>query len=106
LGLIDNLLYFIGRQVQPRSQPTQIIDARAFGRIGVVKTNTRDDKKRATHNEVERRRRDKINGWISKLSKIVPTCTDESTNKGQVLKVNTDHLLLLLLILPLVLEMC
>ena len=31
----------------------------------------RDEKRRATHNEVERRRRDKINNWIIKLSKVV-----------------------------------
>ncbi|XP_022901740.1 upstream stimulatory factor 2 isoform X1 [Onthophagus taurus] len=32
----------------------------------------RDERRRATHNEVERRRRDKINNWIVKLSKIIP----------------------------------
>lgn len=32
----------------------------------------RDERRRATHNEVERRRRDKINNWIMKLSKIIP----------------------------------
>lgn len=41
----------------------------------------RDDKRRATHNEVERRRRDKINNWILKLSKIIPECKQEP-NKG------------------------
>jgi len=41
-------------------------------------------KKRATHNEVERRRRDKINGWINKLAKIVPSCNDDNTKQGQV----------------------
>uniref|UniRef100_A0A1A9ZIC4 BHLH domain-containing protein n=1 Tax=Glossina pallidipes TaxID=7398 RepID=A0A1A9ZIC4_GLOPL len=33
----------------------------------------RDDKRRATHNEVERRRRDKINSWIFKLKEMLPT---------------------------------
>ena len=43
----------------------------------------RDDRRRATHNEVERRRRDKINNWIVRLSKLVPDCaTDQS--KSQV----------------------
>lgn len=32
----------------------------------------RDDRRRATHNEVERRRRDKINHWIMKLGSIIP----------------------------------
>lgn len=41
----------------------------------------RDEKRRATHNEVERRRRDKINNWITKLSKIIPE-TGASEVKG------------------------
>nr|Q07957.1 RecName: Full=Upstream stimulatory factor 1; Short=USF; AltName: Full=B1 factor; AltName: Full=SPF1 [Xenopus borealis]AAA49651.1 B1 protein [Xenopus borealis]AAA49652.1 B2 protein [Xenopus borealis] len=44
---------------------------------------TRDDKRRAQHNEVERRRRDKINNWIVQLSKIIPDCSMESTKTGQ-----------------------
>ncbi|XP_035229819.1 upstream stimulatory factor 2-like isoform X2 [Stegodyphus dumicola] len=43
----------------------------------------RDERRRATHNEVERRRRDKINNWIVKLSKIVPDCTSDHTKQGQ-----------------------
>lgn len=35
----------------------------------------RDEKRRATHNEVERRRRDKINTWILKLGAIIPEAT-------------------------------
>lgn len=33
---------------------------------------------------VERRRRDKINNWIVKLSKIVPDCTSDHSKQGQV----------------------
>lgn len=33
---------------------------------------------------VERRRRDKINGWISKLAKVVPDCACDQTKAGQV----------------------
>ncbi|XP_063230233.1 upstream stimulatory factor 1-like isoform X5 [Bacillus rossius redtenbacheri] len=47
-------------------------------------TVRRDDRRRATHNEVERRRRDKINNWILKLSKIIPDCTAESAKSAQV----------------------
>ena len=43
----------------------------------------RDDRRRATHNEVERRRRDKINNWIVKLSKLVPECAADQ-GKSQV----------------------
>ncbi|XP_067679362.1 upstream stimulatory factor 2-like isoform X4 [Haliotis asinina] len=46
--------------------------------------STRDDRRRATHNEVERRRRDKINNWIVQLSKQVPDCAQEHTKSGQV----------------------
>lgn len=43
----------------------------------------RDEKRRATHNEVERRRRDKINNWIMRLAKVVPDCTQDHTKQGQ-----------------------
>lgn len=43
----------------------------------------RDEKRRATHNEVERRRRDKINTWILKLGAIIPEATaDMRTGTG------------------------
>ncbi|XP_069463301.1 upstream stimulatory factor 1 isoform X2 [Ambystoma mexicanum] len=45
--------------------------------------STRDEKRRAQHNEVERRRRDKINNWIVQLSKIIPDCSIENTKLGQ-----------------------
>lgn len=51
-------------------------------KIDAVRT-ARDDRRRATHNEVERRRRDKINNWIVKLSKLVPDCTMDQTKQGQ-----------------------
>lgn len=43
----------------------------------------RDERRRATHNEVERRRRDKINNWIIKLSKIIPDCSSDLNKSGQ-----------------------
>ena len=45
--------------------------------------NSKEDKlgtRRATHNEVERRRRDNINNWIMKLSKLIPDCNGGDTN--------------------------
>lgn len=42
----------------------------------------RDDRRRATHNEVERRRRDKINNWITKLGKIIPECNAGTNTTG------------------------
>ncbi|XP_040276839.1 upstream stimulatory factor 2 isoform X1 [Bufo bufo] len=44
----------------------------------------RDERRRAQHNEVERRRRDKINNWIVQLSKIIPDCNTDSSKTGAV----------------------
>ncbi|XP_048085299.1 upstream stimulatory factor 2 isoform X4 [Alosa alosa] len=44
----------------------------------------RDERRRAQHNEVERRRRDKINNWIVTLSKIIPDCNIDSSKTGAV----------------------
>ncbi|XP_023012287.1 upstream transcription factor usf isoform X2 [Leptinotarsa decemlineata] len=44
----------------------------------VTNIKKRDERRRATHNEVERRRRDKINNWITKLATIIP---DNSPNE-------------------------
>uniref|UniRef100_A0A673HDZ3 BHLH domain-containing protein n=1 Tax=Sinocyclocheilus rhinocerous TaxID=307959 RepID=A0A673HDZ3_9TELE len=44
----------------------------------------RDERRRAQHNEVERRRRDKINNWIVALSKIIPDCSIDGTKIGGV----------------------
>jgi upstream stimulatory factor len=71
----------MGRQINSRS--AQIIDTRSLVRAS-AKVAVRDEKKRATHNEVERRRRDKINGWINKLAKIVPACNEDNFKQGHV----------------------
>lgn len=43
----------------------------------------RDERRRANHNEVERRRRDNINKWIVELSKVIPDCSNDHTKHGQ-----------------------
>ncbi|KAK2575886.1 hypothetical protein KPH14_007255 [Odynerus spinipes] len=63
------------RSLVPRTTTLQIETPRNCT-TGLKK---RDDRRRATHNEVERRRRDKINNWIAKLGKIIPEC-NASTN--------------------------
>ncbi|XP_049642590.1 upstream stimulatory factor 2 isoform X1 [Suncus etruscus] len=45
----------------------------------------RDERRRAQHNEVERRRRDKINNWIVQLSKIIPDCNADNSKTGAAL---------------------
>ncbi|CAG2177426.1 unnamed protein product, partial [Oppiella nova] len=67
---------------------------------GGVPRVARDEKRRATHNEVERRRRDKINNWIIKLSKVVPDCQQDHTkqvclkgqSKGGILAKATEYI--------------
>ncbi|CAN7984432.1 unnamed protein product, partial [Ixodes hexagonus] len=54
-----------------------------FGSKGEGNRTARDERRRATHNEVERRRRDKINNWIVKLSKIIPDCSSDLNKSGQ-----------------------
>merc|ERR1712059_228414 len=58
--------------------------------------SSRDERRRATHNEVERRRRDKINTWIMKLAGVVPDCqmdqTKQGTSKGGVLSKALDFI--------------
>ncbi|XP_073702554.1 upstream stimulatory factor 2 [Garra rufa] len=56
----------------------------------------KDDRRRAQHNEVERRRRDKINNWIVTLSKIIPDCSIDGTktgaSKGGILSKACDYI--------------
>lgn len=62
------------RNIAPRTGFTPKVEGVRTGR---------DDRRRATHNEVERRRRDKINNWIVQLSKVIPDCSQEHTKQGQ-----------------------
>lgn len=48
------------------------------------KQGRRDERRRATHNEVERRRRDKINNWIMKLGSIIPDTCEAPSRHGPV----------------------
>ncbi|XP_053608484.1 upstream stimulatory factor 2 isoform X1 [Plodia interpunctella] len=58
-----------------------------------VTAKKRDDKRRATHNEVERRRRDKINSWITKLAALVPNSgLADTVSKGGILAKACDHI--------------
>ncbi|XP_012229965.1 upstream stimulatory factor 1-like isoform X2 [Linepithema humile] len=66
------------RSLMPRATALQIETPRNCT-AGLKK---RDDRRRATHNEVERRRRDKINNWIAKLGKIIPECNPSTTTTG------------------------
>lgn len=63
------------RAIAPRAQ-------QAGGKQSVPRS-IRDERRRSTHNEVERRRRDKINTWITELAKVVPDCQEDLSKQGQ-----------------------
>ncbi|XP_001604715.2 upstream stimulatory factor 1 [Nasonia vitripennis] len=67
------------RSVIPRATATIQVETPRTATTGLKK---RDDRRRATHNEVERRRRDKINNWIAKLGKIIPECSSNTNGSG------------------------
>ncbi|KAF7211435.1 upstream stimulatory factor 2 [Nothobranchius furzeri] len=75
------------RTIAPRTQTftTKVEGSRA----------PRDERRRAQHNEVERRRRDKINNWIVTLSKLIPDCsvdTRTGASKGGILSKACDYI--------------
>lgn len=66
------------RNIAPRTGPFSMDTVSSLS-----SPNSKEDKlgtRRATHNEVERRRRDNINNWIMKLSKLIPDCNGGDTN--------------------------
>jgi hypothetical protein len=52
-------------------------------------------KRRESHNEVERRRRDNINERIFELSTLLPERDASKNNKGTILRKSVDHIRLL-----------
>uniref|UniRef100_A0A4W6BT61 Upstream stimulatory factor 2 n=1 Tax=Lates calcarifer TaxID=8187 RepID=A0A4W6BT61_LATCA len=79
------------RTIAPRTQPYPSWAVKMDG-----PRTPRDERRRAQHNEVERRRRDKINNWIVTLSKIIPDCSMDSTktgaSKGGILSKACDYI--------------
>jgi len=78
IGNPSDVLGGVGqRTIAPRAGP--------FAVDPISTQNNKEDKigtRRATHNEVERRRRDNINNWIMKLSKLIPDCNTGSGGAG------------------------
>jgi len=70
-------------QLYVMMSPQDVLSTTTQSKAETPRTS-RDDKRRAQHNEVERRRRDKINNWIVQLSKTIPDCSVDSTKNGQV----------------------
>uniref|UniRef100_V9L1Q9 Upstream stimulatory factor 2-like protein n=1 Tax=Callorhinchus milii TaxID=7868 RepID=V9L1Q9_CALMI len=74
------------RTIAPRTHPYSPKEEHDLHNMKIDGPRTpRDERRRAQHNEVERRRRDKINNWIVQLSKIIPDCNADNTKTGQVL---------------------
>ncbi|XP_069798517.1 upstream stimulatory factor 2-like [Narcine bancroftii] len=72
------------RTIAPRTHPYSPKEDPELSNMKIDGPRTpRDERRRAQHNEVERRRRDKINNWIVQLSKIIPDCNADNTKTGQ-----------------------
>jgi len=50
--------------------------------LTLANSSRRIDRRKATHNEVERRRRDTINAWIMQLGKLIPGLDMDDQEKG------------------------
>lgn len=101
---INGQFYVIGSPQEVFTQSPRSLVSRSGIQLENVRSTgairPRDDRRRATHNEVERRRRDKINNWIMKLSKIIPECTSDSSkgnfeaqSKGGILAKACDYIM-------------
>ncbi|KAM3962017.1 upstream transcription factor usf [Aphomia sociella] len=85
--VISNPIEVFGAPAQKKVSHREPLQAKA------VTAKKRDDKRRATHNEVERRRRDKINSWITKLAALVPNSgLPDSASKGGILAKACDYI--------------
>lgn len=82
-------------QLYVMMSPQDVLATTQQSKPGTQRTS-RDDKRRAQHNEVERRRRDKINNWIVQLSKTIPDCNIDATkncqSKGGILSKACDYI--------------
>lgn len=63
---------------------THTIDSNNVAPAAIKRINRRDERRRATHNAIERRRRDKINNWITKLGNIIPSMCEAGTRHGSI----------------------
>lgn len=69
------------RTIAPRGNVQVNRESLASRTTGAGQGEPRDDRRRVSHNEVERRRRDKINNWILKLGKIMPDSVHNDAGK-------------------------
>uniref|UniRef100_A0A8D3BDE2 BHLH domain-containing protein n=1 Tax=Scophthalmus maximus TaxID=52904 RepID=A0A8D3BDE2_SCOMX len=82
------------RTIAPRTHTYTVFSLCLYRKVEGPRA-PRDERRRAQHNEVERRRRDKINNWIVTLSKIIPDCSVDSrggASKGSILYKACDYI--------------
>lgn len=81
--------HFMIKNSHPLGQTSATSQKKSYNASGLsnpIKTESR----RATHNEIERRRRNKINNWIVEIGELIPEDRDsplrnESTSKTSIL---------------------
>ncbi|ESN94462.1 hypothetical protein HELRODRAFT_189398 [Helobdella robusta] len=82
--------------VAPQSTNQRSIIPRNMVKSEPVAKASRDDRRKLTHKEVERRRRDKINGWIIQLAKLIPDCSPDHPkqpdSKGGILSKACEYI--------------
>lgn len=76
-----------GRVIAPKATITianspNLAGAGGTGNNDSSNGSRRIDRRKATHNEVERRRRDTINAWIMQLAKIIPGLDMDDPDRG------------------------
>lgn len=71
-----------GRVIAPKATLTLANNSPPSSLSGEGNGSRRIDRRRATHNEVERRRRDTINAWIMQLGKLIPGLDMDDQEKG------------------------
>lgn len=73
-----------GRVLAPKTTTLTIAQSPNIAVSDALNTSAsrRIDRRRQTHNEVERRRRDTINAWIMQLGKLIPDLDMDEQEKG------------------------
>lgn len=90
-----NCQFIVVRNVEPKSSGTVSRKQNQINRLVDIK---REEKRRVTHNEVERRRRVKINNWISQLKELMDGKSSNvdshhtSDSKSQILVKACDYI--------------
>ncbi|XP_020617349.1 upstream stimulatory factor 1-like, partial [Orbicella faveolata] len=80
---------FSYRFASPTSNQTPYYVSSDIVLSGGIAQQTR---RRIVHNEVERRRKDKINNWILKLADVVPQCSWGKQSKNIVLEKTVEYI--------------